>query len=63
MLGVLVIQGVLTYLVALIVGGSGLAAGIVGAALALLTQSFCTLLINLLYFDLHARELAPVASP
>lgn len=62
-LGVLAIQAVLTYLAALILGGSGLAAVIVGALLALLTQSFCTLLINLLYFDLHARELAPVASP
>lgn len=61
-LGVLAIQGVLTYLVALILGGSGVPAGIVGAVLALLAQSFCTLLIGLLYFDLRARDVAPVAS-
>ena len=61
-LGVLAIQGLLTYLVALIVGnGSAVAAVIVGLALAVLAQSFCTLLINLLYFDLRARASAAVA--
>ena len=61
-LGVLAIQGLLTYLVALIVGnGSSVAPTIVGLALAVLAQSFCTLLINLLYFDLRARGQAVVA--
>jgi hypothetical protein len=60
-LGLLAIQAVLTYLVALIIGGSSVAGVIVGAVLAILAQSFCTLLINLLYFDLRARETAPVA--
>ena len=60
-LGVLAIQAVLTYLVALILGGSGLGGVIVGAVLALVAQSFCTLLISLLYFDLRARASAPVA--
>jgi membrane-anchored glycerophosphoryl diester phosphodiesterase (GDPDase) len=61
-LGLLVIQAVLLYLVATIIGASSIAVAIVGAALAVVAQSFCTLLINLLYFDLHARQAAPVAS-
>jgi hypothetical protein len=60
-LGLLVIQAVLLYLVATIIGASSIAVAIVGAALAIVAQSFCTLLINLLYFDLRARQAAPVA--
>lgn len=61
-LGLLAIQAVLTYLVEAIIGdGSSVAAAIVGVLLAILVQSFCTLLINLLYFDLRAREAARVA--
>lgn len=61
-LGLLAIQALLTYLVAAIIsGGSSLAATIVGLVLAVLAQSFCTLLISLLYFDLRARQSAPVA--
>jgi hypothetical protein len=60
-LGLLVIQAVLLYLVATIIGASSIAVAIVGAALAVVAQSFCTLLINLLYFDLRARQAAPVA--
>jgi hypothetical protein len=60
-LGLLVIQAVLLYLVATIIGASSIAVAIVGAALAIVAQSFCTLLINLLYFDLRARQTAPVA--
>lgn len=60
--GLLAIQVVLTYLVAAIIGArSTTVAEIVGMALAILAQSFCTLLINLLYFDLRAREGAAVA--
>ena len=61
-LGLLAIQAVLTYLVALIIGaGSSVATAIVGLVLGVLAQSFCTLLISLLYFDLHARDAARVA--
>lgn len=60
-LGVLAIQAVLTYLVALILGSSALPADVVGAVLALVAQSFGTLLVSLLYFDLRARDLAAVA--
>jgi hypothetical protein len=60
-LGLLLIQAVLLYLVATIIGASSVAVAIVGAALAVVAQSFCTLLINLLYFDLRARQAAPVA--
>jgi len=42
--------------------GSHLGSTIVGIALAVLAGSFGTLLINLLYFDLRARENAPLAS-
>lgn len=59
-LGLLAIQAVLTYLVALILGAGSVAGVAVGALLAVLAQSFCMLLINLLYFDLRARQLAPV---
>ena len=61
-LGLLAIQAVLTYLVAVIIGaGSSVVAVIVGLALGVLAQSFCTLLIGLLYFDLRARDAARVA--
>lgn len=60
-LGLLAIQAVLTYLVALILGAGSVAGVAVGALLAVLAQSFCMLLINLLYFDLRARRTAPVA--
>lgn len=62
-LGVLVIQAVLLYLVAAIIGANSIAVAIVGAALWVVAQPFCTLLINLLYFDLRARQGAPVAWP
>ena len=61
-LGVLAIQAVLLYLVATIIRSNSIAVAVVGAALWIIAQSFCTLLINLLYFDLRARQLAPVAS-
>ena len=55
-------SGLLTYLVALIIGAaSAVVATIVGLALGVLAQSFCTLLISLLYFDLRARDAARVA--
>lgn len=60
-LGLLAIQAVLTYLVALVLGSSSVAGVVIGALLAILAQSFCMLLINLLYFDLRARRTAPVA--
>ncbi|MDE3132434.1 MAG: hypothetical protein KGL15_00040 [Acidobacteriota bacterium] len=56
----LAIQAVLTYIVALILGAGSVAGVAVGALLAVLAQSFCMLLINLLYFDLRARQTAPV---
>lgn len=58
-LGLLVIQGLLTYLVAVIIGdGNSLASTIIGLLFAVLAQSFTTLLISLLYFDLNARAAA-----
>lgn len=60
-LGLLAIQAVLTYLVALILGVNSVPGVVIGALLAILAQSFCMLLINLLYFDLRARRSAPVA--
>jgi len=55
-LGLLVIQNLLTYLVgSIIASGVGLVALLVGMALSVLAQSFCALLVNLLYFDLRAR--------
>jgi hypothetical protein len=61
-LGLLAIQGLLTYLVAVIIGdGNTLASTIIGLLFAVLAQSFTTLLVSLLYFDLNARaaRLAP----
>ena len=60
-LGILLIQTVLLYLVAAITGAHSVAVAIAGAALWVVAQSFCALLINLLYFDLRARQMAPVA--
>jgi hypothetical protein len=59
-LGLVAIQWLLTYLVARIIGGS-VAATIVGLVLGVIAQSFCTVLISLLYFDLRARDSARVA--
>jgi hypothetical protein len=62
-LGLLFIGGILSEVSADVVGtGSHLGSTIVGIALAVLAGSFGTLLINLLYFDLRARENAPLAS-
>jgi hypothetical protein len=59
---ILVIVGVLNEIPADITGaGDHLAATIIGIALAIMVHSFGTLLTNLLYFDLRARENAPVA--
>lgn len=60
-LGLLLIQGILTYLALAIESQNSISAAIIGVALSILAQSFCTLLISLLYFDLRAREAAPVA--
>lgn len=61
-LGLLAIQAAVTYVVALMLASNAISVAIVGAALAIVAQSFCTLLIGLLYFDLRARAAAPVAS-
>ena len=60
-LGLLLIQGILTYLALAIESQNSVSAAIIGVALSILAQSFCTLLISLLYFDLRAREATPVA--
>ncbi len=61
-LGLVAIQWLLTYLVALIIGhNNSVVATVVGLILGVLSQSFCTLLISLLYFDLRARDSARVA--
>jgi len=60
--GLLLIQAILTLVVASLVGTSAISATIVGVALAVLAQSFFTLVIALLYFDLRAREAGPVLS-
>lgn len=59
--GLLLIQGVLTYLALTIESQNSIGAAIIGVALSILAQSFCTLLISLLYFDLRARGAGPVA--
>jgi hypothetical protein len=61
-LGLLVIQAVLTYLARSILAVDSLAGVIIGTVLSTVAQSFCSLLIGLLYFDLRAREAAHVAS-
>jgi hypothetical protein len=60
-LGLLLIQGILLELALGIESARSVAGAIVGAAVLIVAQSFCTLLINLLYFDLRARQVAPVA--
>lgn len=60
-LGLLLIQGVLTYLALAIESQNSIAAAIIGVVLAILAQSFCTLLISILYFDLRSREAALVS--
>jgi len=61
-LGLLFIVGILSEVPADVIGtGSHLGSTIVGIALALFAGSFGTLLVNLLYFDLRARENARVA--
>jgi len=62
-LGILLIGGLLNETAADVIGtGNHLGSTIVGIALALLAGSFGTLLTNLLYFDLRARENARLAS-
>jgi hypothetical protein len=60
-LGLLAIQGLLSSLALGIESAGSIGVAIAGAALWVIAQSFCTLLINLLYFDLRARQVAPVA--
>ena len=60
--GLLLIQAVLTLVIALLVGTSAISVAIVGVALAVVAQSFFTLVIALLYFDLRARAVGPVLS-
>ncbi len=60
--GLILIEDALTYLVAAITGAASPALVVIGIAGAIVAQSFCVLLIGLLYFDLRARETAPVAS-
>jgi hypothetical protein len=60
--GLLLIQAVLTLVIASLVGTSAISVAIVGVALAIVAQSFFTLVIALLYFDLRAREAGPVRS-
>lgn len=60
--GLLVMQTLLTLLVASLVGSGSPSVVIVWNALAGITQSFFTLAIALLYFDLRAREAGSVAS-
>ena len=59
--GLLMVQAVATLAVATLVGAGARGAQVVGVVLAVLAQSFFTLMINLLYFDLRARAAAPVA--
>jgi hypothetical protein len=58
--GLLLIQAVLTLVIATLVGTNAISVAIVGVALAVVAQSFFTLVIALLYFDLRAREAGPV---
>lgn len=60
-LAVLAVQVPLYLAVSLIVGHLAAATIIVGLLLAVVSQSFSTLLISLLYFDLRARATTPVA--
>ncbi len=62
-LGLIAFANLLTYTAAAVIGGGGGSAAAVaaGVALAVLVHSFATLLANLLYFDLRAREATVVA--
>lgn len=60
--GLLVMQTVLTLVIASLVGSGSLSVIIVWDGLAGIMQSFFTLAITLLYFDLRAREAVSVAS-
>ena len=60
--GLLLIQAVLTLMIAALVGQNAVTAAIVGIAVAVVAQAFFTLVIALLYFDLRAREPDLVAS-
>ncbi|MGH2861852.1 MAG: hypothetical protein ACRDLT_10170 [Solirubrobacteraceae bacterium] len=60
--GLILIEDALTYLVAAVTGAASPALVVIGILGAIIAQSFCMLLIGLLYFDLRAREAAPVAS-
>jgi len=58
-LGLLVINGLINEIPSEITGtGAHLGSTVVGIALAVLVQAFVTLTINLLYFDLRARQTA-----
>jgi hypothetical protein len=60
-LAILVIVGILNQIPADVIGTSDrVPATVIGVALAILVHSFGTLLTSLLYFDLRARESAPI---
>jgi hypothetical protein len=59
-LGLLLIVTVFTLIVSSFTGGH-LGSAVIGIALAILVQSFATLLTSLLYFDLRARKSTPLA--
>jgi hypothetical protein len=59
-LGVVLIVAVLSLLVSNITGGH-VGSAIIGIALAILVQSFATLMTSLLYFDLRARQESRIA--
>lgn len=61
--GLILIEDVLIYLVAAATRAASPALVVIGIVGAIIAQSFCVLLICLLYFDLRARETASVASP
>jgi hypothetical protein len=61
-LAILATVGILNQIPGDVIGaGTRLGSTIVGVALAIVVHSFGTLMISLLYFDLRARESAPVA--
>jgi hypothetical protein len=62
-LGLILIEDLINYLGAVILQSASSAAVVAGVLIELVAQSFCILLISLLYFDLRARETALVASP
>lgn len=60
--GLILIEDALTYLVAAVAGAASPALVVVGILGTTIAQSFCMLLICLLYFDLRAREAAPITA-